>query len=164
MRGVIVDEIRATAFLAVLACLLWAAIADVRWREIPDAVPLALLVLYAVPALGGAAAGVWWGALLVAGAVFAGGAGLFALGALGGGDVKLLAATALWAGPLGTPVFLAVTAVAGGVLAAGFVLAGATRPTRGHPTHGHRSARRTLPYAVAIAVGGLWTLTRVHGL
>jgi len=42
---------------------------------------------------------------------------LFAIGKMGGGDVKLLAAGALWAGPLGVFNFLFVTAISGGILA-----------------------------------------------
>ena len=40
----------------------------------------------------------------------------FALGALGGGDVKLLAAVGAWTGPLGVIIVLLLTTVFGGVL------------------------------------------------
>ncbi len=61
-----------------------------------------------------------YGALAAIGcaaAVFLGGAVLFARGYLGGGDVKLLAAATLWAGPAGTPTLLMLTGVLGGALA-----------------------------------------------
>lgn len=40
----------------------------------------------------------------------------FAIGALGGGDVKLLAAVGAWTGPLGVLIVLLLTTVFGGVL------------------------------------------------
>ena len=63
---------------------------------------------------------------------------------LGGGDVKLLAAAALWTGSAALLPFLMATALAGGLLAALF-LAFARR--EGKPV--------ALPYGVAIAAGGI---------
>lgn len=74
---------------------------------------------------------------------------LFAIGAMGGGDVKLIAALALWMTPLQLPVMLMVMAVAGGLLTLGIVI------------H-HRSTRRLgkpeIPYGIAISIGGLWVV------
>jgi len=47
---------------------------------------------------------------------------IFALGWLGGGDVKLLAALALWAGPDHLVLLLLMTCLAGGILALIYVL------------------------------------------
>ena len=69
-------------------------------------------ILPAPPSLYGAL-----GAIGCALAVFLVGAVLFARGWLGGGDVKLLTAATLWAGPAGTPALLVLTGVLGGVLA-----------------------------------------------
>jgi prepilin peptidase CpaA len=87
-------------------------------------------------------------------AVFAVGAAAFAAGALGGGDVKLLSAVSLFAGPAGLVDFLAVTAIAGGLLGVA-ILAGAPI---GQPAVGPLRARLRggLPYGPAIAAGGLW--------
>ena len=92
-------------------------------------------------------------------------AGLFALGAaafaariLGGGDVKLLAAIGLFAGPAGTLDLLLVTALTGGVLGIA-VLAGAPIGPASNP--GEATLHRKLPYGPAIAVGGLWVATRL---
>ena len=60
-------------------------------------------------------------ALACAAVVFGAGTAAFAAGALGGGDVKLLAAASLFAGPGLISDFLLVTALAGGVLGAGRV-------------------------------------------
>src|SRR4029077_3934055 len=72
-------------------------------------------------------------------AVFIGGAILFARGYLGGGDVKLLSAATLWAGPAGTPELLLLTGVLGGALALfllmpfGMQIAAAARGMLGQP-------------------------------
>lgn len=86
--------------------------------------------------------------------VFALGVAAFAAGGLGGGDVKLLAAVSLFAGPGRIVDFLAVTAIAGGVMGLA-ILAGAPI---GQPAAGPLRARlrRDLPYGPAIAAGGLW--------
>jgi len=91
---------------------------DMATYELPDTLS-AVLVVAALAAL--ATGGQGWGALLNHGlgalGAFAFGVLMFALGQWGGGDVKFLAATALWLGwPLLVAYVLAV-AVAGGVLA-----------------------------------------------
>jgi len=55
----------------------------------------------------------------------------FFLRAMGAGDVKLMAAVGVWSGLHQLPAVLIVTALAGGVLAIGYMLA-------------HKQARRTL--------------------
>lgn len=131
--------------------LLRAAQTDIRARIISNGLNLAIALL----------APVWWWAndlalypdiplqIGLALAVFALFAALFALGMMGGGDVKLLAALALWM-PL--PVMarlLVVMALAGG---------GVTLATLAH----HRLTRRTgqaeIPYGVAIAIAGIWVV------
>ena len=89
--------------------------------------------------------------------VFAAGAAAFAAGALGGGDVKLLAAASLFAGTARIGDFLAVTAIAGGLLGLA-ILAGAPigQPAVGGPLRAR--LRRGLPYGPAIAAGGLWVV------
>jgi prepilin peptidase CpaA len=81
----------------------------------------------------------------------------FALGALGGGDVKLLAAISLFAGPQRLPGFLIITAIAGGLLGLA-ILAGAPigRPAMAGAGTLRTRLRAGLPYGPAIAVGGLW--------
>src|SRR5260370_36694978 len=80
-----------------------AAFEDFRRFIIPNLLPAALCLLWpvyfvAAPSLSGALWSLGCGA-----AVFIVGAFLFARGYLGGGDVKLLSAAALWARPAGTP-------------------------------------------------------------
>jgi len=149
------------ACLALLALLLLAAgLQDLRTMHIANGFSLAIAGLFVVWAGGGLAAGrlsLLTLGLAVGGAVmvFALGAAAFAVGALGGGDVKLLAAVSLFAGPAGLVDFLAVTAIAGGLLGLA-ILAGAPigQPAVAGPLRAR--LRRGLPYGPAIAAGGLW--------
>ncbi len=82
----------------------------------------------------------------VAAGVFTLLAGAFYAGMMGGGDVKLAAALALWFSPGSTLHFLMLMSIAGGVLTLGLVLAHRLRGRPGRPR---------IPYGVAIAFGGL---------
>jgi prepilin peptidase CpaA len=85
------------------------------------------------------------------GIVFALLAGAFYAGMMGGGDVKLAAALALWFSPAGTVKFIVLMSLAGGALTLGIVAW--HRATR-------REGRPAIPYGVAIAFGGLAILTQ----
>ena len=76
-------------------------------------------------------------------------AGLFALRAMGGGDVKLLTALALWVPWNEFLLLLVVMAIAGGVLT---IVLGSWHVMR------RQTEKLVVPYGVAIAVGGLWVL------
>ena len=78
-------------------------------------------------------------------------AGAFYIGMMGGGDVKLAAALALWFSPLSTLHFLVVMSLAGGVLTLGLMAAHRMRQKPGRPE---------IPYGVAIAFGGLVILAQ----
>lgn len=135
--------------------LLAAAATDLAAWRIPNALP-ALLALGAVTL--GFPHGV--DEALSRGAAFAVvtavGLALWLRRGLGGGDVKLLSAAALWT-PLSTlPVFVLVLALAGGIQAAA-VLAQARLAPAGASAPG----RRRMPYAVSIAAAGLaWAAVR----
>lgn len=139
--------------LSALAVLVFTAAAatDIRWRRIPNGLALALLALAVArmvfaPDQDFAATGV---DLLIGLALFVAGAALFHLGLFGGGDVKLLAAGAVWIGAASIGEYLFATALAGGALALAFVAwsVGARMLSRGR-------VRPSLPYGVAIAIGG----------
>lgn len=74
---------------------------------------------------------------------------LFWLGQMGGGDVKLLTALALWIWPVRFMQLTIVMAIAGMVLTIALYA-------------WHRARRRTdrvkVPYGIAISIGGLWVL------
>ena len=98
------------------------AIEDFRRLIIPNGLILGLCLLWPLHVatapmlpLGMAAL-----AALCATAVFTAGALLFSRGLIGGGDVKLLAAATLWAGPAGTLTLLLLTALLGGGCCASF--------------------------------------------
>lgn len=85
---------------------------------------------------------------------------LFAAGVCGGGDVKLLAATALWMGWVRLPEFLLLTALAGGVLALVLLASRRLAASRLLVATGSRPRRlfaksSGVPYGVAIAAAGL---------
>ena len=98
-------------------CVIYAMITDYRRLHIPNAIsvilaiaffPFALLAGPAIPLLPH---------LMIAGAVFIVLFGCFALGWLGGGDVKLVSAIILWAGPTQGANFVVLFALLGGALA-----------------------------------------------
>ncbi len=74
---------------------------------------------------------------------------LFALRAMGGGDVKLLTALALWITPVVYVKLLIMMALLGGVLTLGF---GAWHVMK------RQKDKIAIPYGVAIALAGLWTI------
>ena len=78
-------------------------------------------------------------------------AGAFYLGMMGGGDVKLASALALWFSPQSTIKFLVLTSLAGGVLTLGVLAWHRAKRREGRPE---------VPYGVAIAFGGLAILTQ----
>lgn len=138
--------------LAVLACLLVvAAVTDLRARIISNRLNLAIALL---------APFYWWscGISLWPDAAFQVGLGLivflafaalFAAGMMGGGDVKMLAALALWFPWQVLLGLLMLMAMLGG---------GVTVVTLAHHRLTRRIGRPEIPYGVAIAIAGLWVL------
>jgi len=138
-----------TALLALL--LLWGAASDLRSRIISNRLNLAIALL----------APVWWWAnglslypdiawqIGQAALLFALFTGLFALGMMGGGDVKMLGALALWLPLPAVVTLLVVMSLAGGVV---------TIATMGYHRFTHRAGQPEIPYGVAIALAGLWVL------
>lgn len=100
--------------------IITAAFEDCRRLIIPNPLVLALLALWPLELIVGPAPTAPLPLLAAIGCaflVFAIGAALFARGLIGGGDVKLLAATVLWSGAGGTPQLVILTGLFGGVLA-----------------------------------------------
>ena len=137
--------------LAVL--LLVAAAIDVRTFTISNRLNLAVALLAPVYWLS-TSLPLWPGVgiqLAAAAAVFALLAGAFYAGMMGGGDVKLASAIALWFQPASTIKFLVLMSLAGGVLTLGVVAFHRWKRREGRPE---------IPYGVAIAFGGLAILTQ----
>lgn len=140
-----------TVLCVVAICLFfWAAVTDIAARRIPNRIVLAVASLgvmrVAHDVLSGGSLGAAASDFAMAFAALACGATLHHLRLLGGGDVKLLAAGVLWLGSGGSLAFIIQVAVAGGVLAAGFLVLIAIRRGQSRPS---------LPYGVAIAFGGI---------
>ena len=87
----------------------------------------------------------------VGGLVFVLLAGAFYAGMMGGGDVKLASALALWLPPGATAKFLVMMSIAGGALTLGLLIWHRVKRREGRPQ---------IPYGVAIAFGGLAILTQ----
>lgn len=85
----------------------------------------------------------------IAVAVFALLAAAFYAGMMGGGDVKLAAALALWFPPFFTVKFLVWMSIAGGLLTLALMIAHRAR---------RRSGRPRIPYGVAISAAALGIL------
>ncbi|MCH8862625.1 MAG: prepilin peptidase [Proteobacteria bacterium] len=166
--------------------LVIAAVGDWRRYLIPNWISLAILALYppfvlSSNLLGSPSVAVpWLASLGVAAIVFVVLAILFAMNKLGGGDVKLISALSLWAGPGLLAGFLVITSLAGGVLALVFLLRSRMRKkatsgdieadragpdtkkqdhdddTTGETTAGAEIEPLQIPYGVAIACGGIF--------
>lgn len=149
--------------IAFAALLLVAAWRDLRTMRIDNGLSLAIVAVFGLWALAGllngslSAPAFGW-ALACGLGLFGLGAAAFATGMIGGGDVKLMAAVGLFAGPSLVADLLTVTALVGGVLGVA-VLAGAPigpASARGGEVTLRARLRGGLPYGPAIAAGGLW--------
>lgn len=137
------------ALLALM--LLVAAGYDLRWRIIPNWLNAAIAL---TAPLG------WWLAGLgfwpdialqvgVALAVFGAFVALFAIGGIGGGDVKMIGALALWIDYRLMLSLLLIMAIVGGIIAAVMLV---------HRRMTGATDLAEVPYGVAIAAAGLWAL------
>jgi prepilin peptidase CpaA len=141
--------------IGLAALLVVAAVIDVRTFTISNRLTLAVALLAPLYWLSIALAP-WPGiAIQVAAAavVFVLMAGAFYAGMMGGGDVKLAAALALWFPPAATIQFIVLMSLAGGVLTIGLVVWHRAKRREGRPES---------PYGVAIAVGGLAILAQPY--
>jgi prepilin peptidase CpaA len=146
------------AILLVMVALIAAAISDALTFLIPNRYVAAILVAFFIYAIGKPLP-FWVSGFVAAAICFAVGLVLFER-VLGGGDVKLATACALWAGSDQAILLAFVTALAGGVLA----VAQLTPLHRLMPappagavggTDFRSKLRRPVPYGVAIAIGGV---------
>jgi len=137
--------------LAAVALLLSAGIEDARTRLIANRKSVALVLLSPL----------WWWAngaslwpgvamqLALAIVTFAVFAVAFHVGAMGGGDVKLIAALSLWLPPMLLMAMLVTMSLAGGVVTLAMLVDKRCRRDAG-PVE--------VPYGVAIAIAGILTL------
>lgn len=131
------------------AAMAAAAVYDWRTRTIPNGLNAAIALL-AIPFWWANGLGFWPDIAIqigVAALVFALFVGAFALGAMGGGDVKMIGAVALWLPPLAVLKLLVIMSIAGGVLTVAMLIPHRLAKTAGQPE---------IPYGIAIAFAGFW--------
>jgi prepilin peptidase CpaA len=151
------DRLMIVCFLGLLA---WAAFRDAVSFRIPNGVSLSILALYPLHVAASPLPLDWVAALVTAAAVLAVGLMIFLGGLAGGGDVKLLSASALWAGSGLIFPLLMLMSFAGGALALAAWSARTSLRRRRRVTSGgtlsHTSSEEPihLPYGIAIAFGG----------
>ncbi len=155
--------------VAGVAVLIYSACHDFAFRTVPNAASVALLALgLALRLLDGPFSLLGWSSLIAVGVLvvtfF-----FWRMGWMGGGDVKLLTAASFFVPPTlqSQASLISGTALAGGVLALTYLAASAIvrRPTGSRPQgflprvlrceQWRVSRRGPLPYAAAIAVGGV---------
>ena len=166
---VLLASLQTICLIAFGSLLIVAAWQDLRTMRIANKLSAAIVAIFAVWAVAGllsdslslAGLGLALGCAIV---MFGLGALAFAVGAFGGGDVKLLAATSLFAGPALLPDLLLVSAFVGGALGCAIMAGLPLGPAV--PASGGTVAARLrggLPYGPAIAAGGLWTIFALAG-
>ena len=135
------------------AMLVWIAIVDIRTYTISDRLNTAIALMAPL---------YWWstGTSLWPDAstrvgmgllVFLLFAGAFYINMMGGGDVKLAGALALWFTPYETLSLIVMMSIAGGLLTLVVLAIHKMKRKEGRPE---------VPYGVAIAAGGLWLLAQ----
>ena len=154
------------ALALVISILLLAAASDVRSFRIPNIYCVALFALYPVHVLFSPVAVNLTGGVIVLICAAGCGIALYALNNMGGGDVKLIAACALWAGPDLLPEFILVMSITGAFM--GLFLQSSHRYSiaLALDSRGYSRAKETLlsvklPYGLAIASGGIVVALRL---
>lgn len=156
------------AFLAIFAIC---ALTDFWLLRIPNVFVVVLVLLF------GLSAWLWperieiWEHLATGAAAFLLGAILFFLGQFGGGDVKLLAAAALWTGYEALPYFLVCLGVTGAILLLVYLLGRTAMEAAAHhaaqATGGRFPVPRSLtiathiPYGIVIGVSAIVTAKEI---
>ncbi|KRA59233.1 hypothetical protein ASD79_11080 [Caulobacter sp. Root655] len=149
-----IDYVRLAWSIAYAGLLLSAAGYDIWARRIPNWTVVGLVGVFLVGLTQGWLAPGWLSCLAAFALALVVGFPMFVGRVMGAGDVKLLAAAALFAGMDNLLLLLVATALTGGALA---ITALAVRPYEGLlVASGWPRPRAGLPYGVAIAVGALY--------
>jgi prepilin peptidase CpaA len=169
----------ALIFVVFPFCMLFAAISDMLSMTIANRVPVLLVVVFALIApLTGMDWATYGGHFAAGALVLAVTFGLFALGGMGGGDAKLLAATAVWMGfNIHLVEYLVAATFIGGLLTLA-ILVYRKSPLAVYTSHNpflrhFADEKAGVPYGIALGIGGLliypetplmaWALARLAG-
>ncbi len=152
---------------AFAAILLLAAVSDFRNLEIPNWMSITVALMF-LPAGLSSGIGLWTMTMHIAVGlgILAVGAGVFTLGLIGGGDVKLLAATAMWFGLESLGNLLVGVVITGGMMAL-LILMSLRLPLLlkilGTPSwiDPDGGMKQPIPYGVAIAVASIAMIERI---
>ncbi len=155
--------LEALIFVVFPFCMVYSAVSDTMSMTIANRVPLLLLGVFLVVA---PLTGMGWadiGMHLAAGALLLTVTfGLFALGGMGGGDAKLIAATGVWMG-FGLPLmeYLLTATILGGVLTLAILTfrSSALSHVVGQNMFlkNFSGDAKGVPYGIALGLGGLLT-------
>jgi len=129
-----------------VACICYAMVSDFRSLFIPNWIVVVLVSAFAIFAAVRLEPWAILGHVAVAGVVLAFYLAFFLAGWVAGGDVKLIAATALWMGPAKVSLFVLLTALLGALLALALLLI------------------RSYGDLVSRALGGSWLFRRARDL
>jgi prepilin peptidase CpaA len=147
--------ITSTAAAALPVLIVWAGVVDILTRCIPNSIAVLLGVCFSVfAAATGLDAPQLFAHAACACAVLTGGFVLYSRSLIGGGDAKLLASVALWAGFENILQLLASIALAGGGLSLAWLFAYSIRAHFGLAS----ADLPEVPYGAAIATGALIVL------
>ncbi|GAA4531550.1 prepilin peptidase [Chelativorans composti] len=153
-------------FLIFPFCMVFAAVSDLISMTITNRVSLTLVGAFFILAiLSGMPLSEIGMHVLAGSAILLVTFTLFALGAMGGGDAKLMASTALWFGfDLALVNYLATAAVLGGLLTLAILRFRhstlATLAANNILLRHCADAKAGIPYGVALGIGGLITYTQ----
>lgn len=150
--------------VALSACMFWVVVSDASHYIISNLLNAVLLVIYVVAAFL-LPLSPWLPAVGAAALVLAVGLGLFTLGLMGGGDIKLLVVLTLWTGwTAATAQFIFLTAIFGGLLVVVVLLMRAVLPPlwlKLRPKHNLPrllTRKQPVPYGIAIAAAFAWLM------
>ena len=150
--------------LSIIFLMVIAMVSDLARYRIPNTLVLALLALYPVAVLQAPQPVDWPMALAGMLAVLVVGYFIFAMKWMGGGDIKLLAALALWVGWAGLLDYVFLVAMLGGVFAVAVwcvrrIIPLVVRPSRALP----RMLQQDAPIAYGVAIAGAFLILMWQG-
>jgi len=151
----------ATLFVGLLSLAL---VSDAHTFRIPNRISVALVALYPVYVSAAIQPADWAGSIGLMIVTLAVGLAAFAMRVLGGGDVKLLAVGALWAGPEAAAEFFILTGLIGGAFALIFVTPYRINLALLCQAAGQTHMRdvflgNVIPYGLAISSAGILVIT-----